>query len=466
MRRAGRAGRAIVLPPVRRARFLVAGSVLALSALVAGRAHAHGGRPQTQGIFFAEDDPDRIVARATFGILTSEDGGASWSWTCQESMPDGVAGVVQPALLVADDRLLVAGTFGLLRGERAGCEWQRDAALLDRYTADVVRSSDRAIFAITGDSSSASNSIFESTDEGLSFHAIGAPFPLRFLSERIRVAPSDPSRIYVSGQAFVEGTTDVRGVLLRSDDRGESWTELEVPLLPDERLVRVVDVDPADPDVAWLVISGQETDRVLRAAGAGTAITEALGMLADPMPYQRPFGYARAPDGTIWFGNTREGLTSIAPDGTVTLVDKYLAVGCLAVQGEHLYLCGNGGDDGFAIGRTPWAGPYAGEPVARFGAIERRICAARVDCVCASWWDDFQVETIPDASVEGLDGGVCAPEELDGGTLAADAGTDGGIDGGSPSPPPSTCACTAVHRRAPWWMIGLAVAAVAARRRV
>lgn len=427
----------------------VALALVALLALLvlnaaAPRARAHGGRPQTQRLLFAPDDPDRMVIAATFGLLTSDDAGATWSWTCQESMPDGVPGVVQPAVLATGDRLLVAGTFGLVRGARAGCGWERDASLEGHYVADVVRDPSGALLAITGDSSSAENGVWESVDEGASFHQIGAPLPLRVLTERVRVAPSDARRIYVSGQRFVEGTTDVSGVLLRSDDRGASWTELPVPLVEGDRLVRVVEVDPSDPGLVWLVVQGAEHDRVLQASSGGTSVRELLAVTADPMPYQRPYAFARAPDGTVWFGNTREGLVRIAPDGAVTVVDALLGASCAVVHGDQLYLCGDGVDDGFALARTP-LDTYAPEPIVRFGEIARRTCDTIVDCLCAAWWDDFQVETIPDGGVSTpLDGGTCvAPDAgLDAGPSRMDAGAR--ADGGTAPPPPDTgCACRA-----------------------
>lgn len=450
--------------PVRRALLDAASSCLvaAIALAAPALARAHGGRPQTQQVLFAPDDPDRIVVEATFGLLTSDDAGTTWSWTCQESIPDGVAGVVQPAVLATGDRLLVAGTFGLVRGARAGCGWDRDPALDGHYVADVVREPGGALLAITGDSGVADNGLWESTDEGATFSRLGAPFPLRFLSERVRVAPSDPRRIYVSGQRYVEGTTTVSGVLLRSDDRGATWAELPIAVGPDDRLVRIAEVDPADAGLAWIVVQGSESDRVLRVSDGGATVTEVLGVLADPMPYQRPFALARTPDGTIWFGNTRDGLSSIAPDGTVTLVDKYLAVACAVVHDGWLYLCGNGTDDGFAVARTAIGAAYAPEPIVRFGEIARRECGTLVDCLCATWWDDFQIETIPDAGAETIDGGTC---------LAPDAGIDAGAmdagasDGGTSPPPASGCACRAGGSSPPPWLCLAALAMIGWTRR-
>lgn len=89
----------------------------------------------------------------------------------------------------------------------------------------------------------------------------------------IAVAPSDPRRLWV-------GTDN--GYLYRSDDAGQSWTELPPPVRPHLWISRIT-VDPDDPDVVFLTFSGyREGDNapyVLRSENGGQSWTDITGGL-------------------------------------------------------------------------------------------------------------------------------------------------------------------------------------------
>ncbi|MCZ7680499.1 MAG: DMT family transporter [Sandaracinaceae bacterium] len=56
---------------------------LAIAALLAASgAAAHARPPRLSQVAFHPDEPSVLVLTATFGLVTSEDGGASWRWTC------------------------------------------------------------------------------------------------------------------------------------------------------------------------------------------------------------------------------------------------------------------------------------------------------------------------------------------------------------------------------------------------
>nr|MDQ3037901.1 hypothetical protein [Myxococcota bacterium] len=417
--------------------------LLAVPALcTSSLARAHGGRPQTQTILW-DATGDRIVGVSTFGLLVSEDAGASWSWTCQESIPDAVSGVTSPAVLASGDRLLLASVYGLLRGERAGCGWAHEDALADRYVADVVQAPGGTIYAVSGDSG-VENRLFTSDADGLRFTPVGAPLRRGFLPERLRVAPGDASTMYVVGQAFVEGTTSVLGIVLRSDDAGATWSEHTIALEIGERVVRGLAVDPADPRVLYVVVQGSEHDRLLRSADGGAGWELVLRLESDPMPFARPFSLELAPDGAAYFGNTREGLFARRADGAVDLIDKYVALTCLHARGATMWMCGDGLEDGFAIARFATDAAYEPETVLRFADITQRTCASEIDCQCAPWWDDFLREVM--RADEAGDGGPGCP---DAGVRSGDSGASldasSAADGG-PGAPPEGCGCRATTR--------------------
>ena len=61
-------------------RFAVIGFALILG--LSASASAHGRPPYVERIAFDPNDPGRIVLQFSYGLVVSEDGGASWTWVC------------------------------------------------------------------------------------------------------------------------------------------------------------------------------------------------------------------------------------------------------------------------------------------------------------------------------------------------------------------------------------------------
>ncbi|AKF04003.1 WD40/YVTN/BNR-like repeat-containing protein [Sandaracinus amylolyticus] len=397
---------------------------VALCALAASSAHAHGGRLQTQHVI-VEDG--RVTSIATFGLLARDAPDAPFRWTCQESIPDAVAGIATPGVVIGE-RVLLAGNFGIVRGERRGCAWSRDDATRDRFVPDVVRAPDGAVLAVTGDGGR-ENHVMRSDDGGLSFAPVGAPLPEGLLADRLRVAGS---RIYVVGTTREAGSIALRGAIARSDDAGATWRELDLGALEDdERVVRGLEIEPGDPDVLFVVVQGAEHDRLVRTTDGGETWAEIVTLAALPGPIERPFALAHGLGGDVFFGNTGTGLSVLRASGAIDPVDEGVSVACLARDGASMWMCGDGLLDGFALARFALDAPYAREPALRFDEIERRACESEVDCLCDAWWSDFRIEA-----------------ELDGGITSCDAGA-------APPPRGGGCACSVPASARGSWPLAL-----------
>ncbi|UJR83477.1 WD40/YVTN/BNR-like repeat-containing protein [Sandaracinus amylolyticus] len=383
--------------------------VIALVVLGASSARAHGGRLQTQHVIV--EGEGRVTSITTFGLLARDAADAPFRWTCQESIPDAVAGIAMPGVVIGE-RVVLAGNFGIVRGARRGCAWERDEATRERFVPDLVRAPDGAVLAVTGDGGR-ENHVMRSDDEGLSFAAIGAPLPAGLLAARLRVAPS---RIYVIGTTREAGSIALRGMIARSDDGGATWRELDLGALEDdERVVRGLEVDPRDPDVLFVVVQGDEHDRLMRTSDGGETWTEVVTLAALPGPIERPFALAHGNDGEVWLGNTGTGLSVLRANGVVDRIDEGISLACLARDGTSMWMCGDGLLDGFALARFALDAPYAREPVLRFAAIERRACDGEIDCACDAWWSDFRAEAE-------LDGGITSCGAMDAGVAPARGG--------------------------------------------
>jgi hypothetical protein len=66
--------------------------VLALATVLAtGSAHANGAFPDEFSIHFPANAPHRIYVGANFGLLVTEDDGATWRYSCEPWVTSAIA---------------------------------------------------------------------------------------------------------------------------------------------------------------------------------------------------------------------------------------------------------------------------------------------------------------------------------------------------------------------------------------
>ncbi|WP_437494655.1 hypothetical protein WME75_23140 [Sorangium sp. So ce1014] len=317
---------------------------LALSA--AAPALANGRYPSAGQILVDPADPDHIVVRATYGALVTRDGGERWSWICETAI--GYSGFEDPMMVVTGDGSILAGLFdGLSATHDRGCDWQfAEGPLAQRNIVDLsIDRADPASVLLLGSSVMAGDAIltqvWESKDDGRTWTQAGADFPSTFLGVTLDSAPSDPRRIYVSGRR--NGPT-FQGIVRRSDDRGATWEELDVPGSDDRHLPYLGAVDPEDPDVVYVRRDGDGADALLVSEDGGVTwreVFQAVSLL----------GLALSPDGTrIAVGSDMDGLW-VAPTATLEFTQVgQLGVRCLTWTPQGLFACADEPLDGFTAG--------------------------------------------------------------------------------------------------------------------
>ncbi|WP_437595197.1 hypothetical protein WMF28_21845 [Sorangium sp. So ce590] len=316
----------------------------ALSA--AAPALANGRYPSAGQILVDPADPDHIVVRATYGALVTRDGGERWSWICETAI--GYSGFEDPMMVVTGDGSILAGLFdGLSATHDRGCDWQlAEGPLARRNIVDLsIDRADPASVLLLGSSVMAGDAIltqvWESKDDGRTWTQTGADFPSTFLGVTLDSAPSDPRRIYVSGRR--NGPT-FQGIVRRSDDRGATWEELDVPGSDDRNLPYLGAVDPEDPDVVYVRRDGDGADALLVSEDGGVTwreVFQAVSLL----------GLALSPDGTrIAVGSDMDGLW-VAPTATLEFTQVgQLGVRCLTWTPQGLFACADEPLDGFTAG--------------------------------------------------------------------------------------------------------------------
>ncbi len=436
-------------------------AILAVSfALTPSAARAHGREPSVGQLEFDPSDEAHIVARATWGFVTTRDGGETWTWQCAQSVPFDRTREDPNFTIVASGRLL-AGTFDeIVRSDPRACAWTPDPTIRGVYVVDVQRDPVMPTRAwALASSGRVPDVVWRSDDEGATWEMAGEPH-VDALSDRIRVAPSDPMRLYASGVIPRVGDTPAQGLVLRSDDGGATWAPHPIDLLLDadttrrwnERTIHVMAVDPTNADRVFARTVRGVTDEIperVLVSDDGALTWREVARRTEIV------GLVISPDGRrLWLGSWDGGLLRSVDGGeTWTTLDEEERVRCLAYRettagARELWMCIEGFTGAFAIGRSLDEGETF-EPMWRFEDSSADVgCPAGtpVGDTCPMFWPDQQFDLML------TDGAV------------PDAGMDGGS--GPPTPAPSTCACRASGRPRTGGAAAIAlVVAIAARVR-
>ncbi len=177
------------------------------------------------------------------------------------------------------------GRVGIFRSRDAGQTWTAVASGLPPIAAsDVVLDPQRSsrVYVAFGDAYGDSrNGVYRSTDGGSSFTRVLAPEPDADGRIFLAMAPSDHNRLYALIARFgqpVPGSASTRG-FYRSDDGGDSWTQLSPTVEIHEGLganVGAIIVHPTDPDL--LFVAGNS---LFRSRNGGLDLTKLLLPIAN-----------------------------------------------------------------------------------------------------------------------------------------------------------------------------------------
>lgn len=344
-------------------------SALLLVALAA-TAHANGRPPLTNGVTFRPNDPHSIYLRTTFGLLISHDD-CAFRWVCEQNI--GYGGQFDPKYAVAADGTIFATTYKGLRVSRDnGCTFT--SATEGAPMNDPGRIADLWIDAIdigpTGDiwvataDSGHSNDVYRSTDNGNSFAPKNLNSPTIWWKS-VRIAPSDPHRVYVSGYS-VAGVDSDGGPLppmahvRRTDDDGEHW--YEAPLtgvrFGQQAVSYVMAVSPADSNSIMYVSeygNPPNGDRLYRSTDGGATMQDVLATTTKirDVIYRDANTVIVAAGPADSYISTDAGVTFVPLSTWVDPQNNALQLGCIGKRGDELIGCGaNWAPDFDALGHS------------------------------------------------------------------------------------------------------------------
>jgi hypothetical protein len=348
-------------------RTAVAAAVALLALLApAGRALGNGALPSSYGILLPADKPQQIVLATNFGMIISDDGGASWLWTCEQPQTNfGYLYGVGPS---PRDRFYgLSPDQGLAYSDDGSCSWTRAGGALTNLVASdffVDRTDGDRVMAVAATYDPdmmvfGTPSIFVSADAGTTFGATAlyaAPAGANIVG--IEIAHSNPQVVY----AAMYTTPDKHPHLLRSDDGGQTWMDRNIEAAAPAGIgvyeFRILAVDPDDANVLYLRVIGGSMEQL--------AVTRDAGMtFAMPVTVTGPNGgalsaFLRMQSGTVLVGGYTNiaggGMNGVAyrsTDGGNTFVPWTLTpqphILGLAERGGVLYVAGKNYSDNWAL---------------------------------------------------------------------------------------------------------------------
>ena len=438
-------------------------------------------------------DPNRLYLTATYGLLVTEDRGRNWSYVCELAFAlKFLQG--DPLLEVFPDGSMLAGIYETANlSSDCGCSWRTVLGeSAGQFVLDVATDSGGKVLALMRDDMSTPSRVFvmESSDRGKTWVNVSDLPAAVTDGYTIDVAPSDPSRVYVS--AFVRDRNV--GVLLASKDRGQTWDQADIPGTDGSIKPFIAAVHPSNKDRIFVRVDNWEgtgefaaQDGLLHSADGGKTWTEVFHREA------KLFGFALSPDGNTvlaGYGDPYEAAgrsTNTDDFGVYKASTQDFAfekifsttVACLRWTATGVYVCTvplDPASQPLAVGFAPNANFTLATKDPFTSLLDLRNVRGPLGCVaatCNETWTAgtagtppicqvLQANCDPDTSANNLScGGVGGTGGTGGG---GDASGLGGADGGvKPGAGSSGCGCLAAgDSRAPAWeWIGVALGAFA-----
>jgi hypothetical protein len=414
---------------------------------------ADGAFPDADTILVAADHPREIILVTNFGLISSQDEGRSWTWSCEQT--GNAFGTYYQISLPPRHRIFTVADMRVMFSDDASCGWTAAQGLIaDQAVTDVWvdrRLPDRVLAVGTEDQMI--HTVIESMDGGTSFDVIRyQAAPGRSISG-LETALTDPSTIYLT--AWGEGLPPAP-VLVRSTDGGLSWEENDLTGQLGLGTLRLVAVDVADPARVFLLWQGAEGSALAVTHDGGVTVAKTL------IPQGVIRAFVQTPVGTILVASELERVPTLyrSRDSgrTFEVIPGPPHVRGLAERAGTIYAATDNFVDGFAIATSRDDG-NTWHPLLVYADV-----AAIVQCVKDACQESCQRQ----ASLTVWPDTVCfASPRADAGPDAPDARSDGEADGTSGSGGGGGCGCeiAATGRGRGLWAAALAAWLVALRGR-
>lgn len=396
------------------------GVVLLLTALCGARAGADGALPDSMQLLLPADRPREIIAATNFGLLLSEDAGASFRWVCEQAIAP-YARLYQQGP-PPGGTLYTLGANGLSYSADA-CTWQAaGGALAGSYVTDSFPDpADPARVLALAQPAGSGLGLYESRDGG---HSFTGPLYRAGDGEAlagVEIARDQAATLVLTGVK----THPLAPFVLRSQDGGRSFARFELLDAVGPRVVRLLGIDPQDARVLYLRIEGNDgRDELAISRDGGRSVEDPTLPVGGPMS-----AFLVRADGTLLVGTSDAGAFRSGAGGRG--FSRWDGAPHLRALGERdgvLYALADNSRDGFAVGRSRDAG-MSWEPLLRFDGICGLLSCPAIQQTCRDPWSML-------IGLFGIPPTACGqrPETSDLGTPAP-SGSGGGCAASGRGPP-------------------------------
>ena len=434
---------------------------------------AHAG-PQVRGITLARAQAPNLLL-SNRGLMFGPPGDSTWRLMCNEAL--GITTAELPEVVQFEDgRLLAACSAGLRESRNGGCDWQPIAPFQMINAPALTRdpSQPNRLYLTTFAPGQAALRVSE--DGGTSWQQLAAAGDDEFLRD-VRVAPSQPDRLYVRGLQC--GSGGFKYSTWSSRDRGKNWDKRPIDIPRGESDFRLLAVSPKNPD---LIVAKAEASNPVQTPERLLVSNDAGANYRSPISLHVLNAAVFSADGKqLWVGSD-DGLFVSSDDGEsfvqvgpAQYVDSLLAADGKLYLGGY-YLGVSAGTTGVGVSSD---GGQSFETWMQLTQVTQPAqCAptTMTGTLCEALWLDWEREilsAVAGAPAAGSGGSGAAGAAAGGaggaGAAAAGAGVGGAAAAGMSAPAKTGGGCSAAPARdgaGNWWLLLMAAAAISQWRRV
>jgi hypothetical protein len=411
----------------------------AVALLGPASARADGAFPDGQTILAPRDLAGTLVLATNFGVVRTSDGGTSWIWTCEQAANN--FGRLYQMAPGPGHRLFAIAGGKLIYSDDDACGWQVGGGTLAGTSCQdaFVDPNDGAhVLAVTltfGDGGP-SYVVVESRDGGATFGPPIFAAAAGDLITGVEIAAGHPRSLDL---ALAHGS-QLTPALARSADGGATWQTADLGAALGTDQIRILAVDPADPDRVYLRALGPNGDALaVFAAGADPALQVSLSF-----PNGQMTAFVKTAAGPILVAGNRAGAPVLQRSGdggaTFTAVAGPPAILSMAERAGVVYAATDTTSEPFAeaastdLGRT-WT---PGLKFAQIDAIAPCASAAcQADCAARAaqgQWPAAMCAAAPSDPPTGDPDGGPPPPLLDAAAGPDAAGPDAARPDAAPPP--------------------------------
>src|SRR5689334_5364633 len=196
--------------------------------LSASGAKANGRFPRGEHLI-EYPDPNHLLLAATYGLVTTTDGGKNWYYVCETAFslytpPTGTdfGYTGDPLLALTADGSLLAGVQSrVTKSSDNACGWAKSLEDTSKAIDDiaVAPSNKNIAVALVRTVTTMATQVYETTDGGGTWAPIGMPLSAIKQAFTIDIDPKDPTHLMVTGVTSLLDDPE-SGVFLNSTNHG------------------------------------------------------------------------------------------------------------------------------------------------------------------------------------------------------------------------------------------------------